>query len=113
MTRRPRERRRHHGTTTTIFDGRVAATPWRTCHSAGGPQMGCSTFGVADLRRLPSPAASTTAVSVRDFFVVSANRASRGRGARTSILPDGREPDKPAEGGRSLAQRSGGGLGRL
>ena len=40
-------------------------TVCRTCHRTGRPQMGCRTLGVEDFSRLPLPAASTTAASVR------------------------------------------------
>jgi hypothetical protein len=50
-------------TTITIRDGRTAATFLSDHHSAGRPQIGCRTFGVPERRRLPLPAARTTAAS--------------------------------------------------
>ena len=80
--RRRRDRRRRRSSS-----GFAAAASWSTCHSAGRPQIGCRTLGVADFSRLPLPAARTTAASVRGGRAAmrDAYRPTRGRRA-TDVL---------------------------
>src|SRR5205085_9163105 len=83
-------------TTTTVFEGRSFEAARRTCHRIGRPQTGWRTFGVADFRRLPRPAArTTTAREEEDFF---------GTGRRPGSVSRSFVPARAAGGNRWRAR---------